>query len=69
MHAEEALTLSKPPSIIRILGFVDNQRKWATVSREVNFGGSVAFVIWSEQPAIETTTRMGIPVRNYVVHA
>ena len=60
---------NKPPSIIRILGFVDSQRKWATVAREVNFGGSVASVIWSEQPAIETTTRMGIPVRNYVVHA
>ena len=60
---------SKPPSIIRILGFVDNQRKCATVAREVNFGGSVASVIWSEQPAIETTTRRDIPVRNYVVHA
>ena len=52
-----------------MLGFVDNQRKWATVAREVNFGGSVASVIWGEQPSIETTTRMGIPVRNYVVHA
>ena len=60
---------TKPPSIIRILGFVDNQRKWAIVAREINFGGSVASVIWSEQSAIETTTRMDIPVRNYVVHA
>ena len=59
----------KPPSVFEMLGFVDNQRKWATVAREVNFGGSVASVIWVEQPAIETTTRTGIPVRNYVVHA
>ena len=61
--------MTKPPSVIRILGFVDNQRKWATVAREVNFGGSVASVIWSKQPAIESTTRIDIPVRNYVVHA
>ena len=61
--------MDKPPSVIRILGFVDSHRKWATVAREVNFGGSVASVIWSEQPAIETTTRIDIPVRNYVVHA
>ena len=59
----------KPPSIIKILGFVDNHEKCATVAREVNFGGSVASVIWGEQPAIETTTRVSIPVRNYVVHA
>ena len=51
-----------------MLGFVDSQRKWATVAREINFGGSVASVIWSEQPAIETTTGMDIPVRNYLVH-
>ena len=63
------LARCKPPSIIRISGFVDNQRKWAIVAREVNFGGSVASVIWVEQPTIETTTRTGIPVRNYVVHA
>ena len=37
--------------------------------REVNFGGSVASVIWGEQPAIETITRTGISVRDYVVHA
>ena len=55
--------------MIRILGSVESQRKWATVAREVNFGGSVASVIWGEQPSIETTTRVGIPVRNYVVHA
>ena len=52
-----------------VLGFVDSQRKQATVAREVNFGDLVASVMWSEPPAIETTTRMGIPVRNYVVHA
>ena len=46
-----------------ILGFVDNQREWGTVAREVNFGDSVASVIWSEQPAIEITNRMSIPVR------
>ena len=62
-------TTAKPPSIIRILGFVDSQRKRATVAREVNFGGSVASVIWGEEFSIETTTRVGIPVRNYVVHA
>ena len=60
---------SKPPSIIVILGFVDYHRKWATVAREVNFGSLVASVIWGEQPAIETATRVGIPVRNHVVHA
>ena len=55
--------------MFEFLGFADDQRKWATVAREVNFGGSVASVIWSEQPAIEITTRRDIPVRNYVVHA
>ena len=50
----------KPPSIIRTLGFVDNHRKWATVAREVTFGGSVASVIWGEQPAIETATMHSI---------
>ena len=63
------VTISRPVSVIMISGFVDSHRKWATVAREVNFGGSVASVIWGEQPSIETSTRMGIPVRNYVVHA
>ena len=59
----------KPPSVFKMLGFVDSPRKWAIVAREINFGGSVASVIWSKQPAIETTTRVDILVRNYVVHA
>ena len=37
--------------------------------RGIKVCGSVDFVIWSEQPAIETTTRIDISVRNYVVHA
>ena len=38
---------------------------------KVKFGGSDASMIWSEQPATETTTklRVGVSVRNYVVHA
>ena len=37
--------VTKPPSVIRILGFVNNQRKCDTVAREVNFDGSVASMI------------------------
>ena len=36
---------------------------------EAKSGGSVASTICSEQPAIETTTRIGVSVRNCVVHA
>ena len=70
VHSPTVLEMTpKPPSVFKMLGFVGSQRKWANVAREINFGGSVASVIWSEQPAVETTTRMDIPVRNYVVHA
>jgi hypothetical protein len=30
------------------------------IDTEAGFGGSVASVIWGEQPAIDTTTRMDI---------
>ena len=39
------------------------------IGTEAKFGGSVASVIWGEQPAIETTTRIDISDRNHVVHA
>ena len=39
------------------------------IGTEAKFGGSVAFTIWGEQPAIETTTSIDISDRNRVVHA
>ena len=49
--------------------FSHYHNKWSKIGTEAKFGGSVASVIWGEQPATETATRMDIPVRNYVVYA
>ena len=38
------------------------------IAREVNFGAAAASTFWTERLAIETTTSMDIPVRNYLVH-
>ena len=43
--------------------------KWSQIGTEATFGGSVASMIWSERQVIETTTRIDISARNYVVHA
>ena len=48
----------KPPSLDRILGFVDSHKKLAIVAREVNFGVVVASMFWTERLAIEITTGM-----------
>ena len=50
------------------LDFHHHHNKWSKIGTEAKFSGSVASTIWSEQPATETTTRMDISVRNYVVH-
>ena len=45
---------AKPPSLNRILGFVDGHNKtdYCTVPREVNFGATVASTFWSKRLAI-----------------
>ena len=39
------------------------------IGTEAKFGSSVASMIWGEQSAIETTTKMDLSDRNHVVHA
>ena len=54
------------PSGITFWCFAHWPNKWSKIGTEAKFGGPVASTIWSEQPAIETTTRVDISVRNYV---
>ena len=57
------------PECITFGCFSHCHNKWSKIGTEAKFGGSVASMIWSERQAIETTTRIDISVRNYVVHA
>ena len=70
-HRNRGIT-HKPLSSFEIVDFVDGHKKRATctVAREVNFGSAVvsSSTFWTERLAIETTTSMDIPVRNYLVH-
>ena len=53
---------SKPPGGYNFLMFLHCHKMRSKIGTAAKFGGSVASTIWSEQPAIETTTRMDIMI-------
>jgi hypothetical protein len=60
--------MSKPRLGHGILMFFTLSCKVNKIGSKATFGGSVASVMWVEQPTIEITTRIVISVRNHVVH-
>ena len=58
----------KPRPGYRILMFSHCHIKSNKIDSKAKFGGSVAYVISIEQPAIKIATRIVVSVRNYVVH-